>query len=165
MYWCWVFWEIGKSWSRFIEVHGGRDEAAIRKRCPDGRQEVGSEPSLNDIAESARIEGGAGVVGVFMDCDEDNAGGPLRAPELARRFDTVEPRHGDVEHDDIRMKPLRLSKEFASIAHSTDDQTLAGRRLGRQRERRLMTIGQQHARAFRRARIAAEGSFEPRLQR
>ena len=38
------------------------------------------------------------------------------------------------------MKPLRLSKEFASIAQSTDYQTLAGQRFGRQREHRLAII-------------------------
>ena len=37
---CWVFWEIGKSWSRLIEMHGGRDEAAISKHRLDGRREM-----------------------------------------------------------------------------------------------------------------------------
>ena len=92
-----------------------RDEAAIGERCPDGRQEVRSEPRLNDIAEPARIECGSGEVGVFVDREEDQAHRPRRAPELARRFDAVEPRHGDVEHDDIRMELLRLSEEFAPI--------------------------------------------------
>ena len=96
-----------------------------------------------------------------MDREEDEAGRPLRAPELARRFDTVEPRHGDVEHDDIRMEPLRLSKEFASIAHSTDHQTLAGQRVGRQREHRRMIISQQHARVFRGARLEEEAITVP----
>ena len=89
----------------------------IRERCPDGGQEVRSEARLDDIAEPARIECGAGVVGVFVDREEDDAGRPLRASKLARRFDAVEPRHGDVEHDDIRMEPLRLGEELASIAH------------------------------------------------
>src|SRR5271165_163469 len=102
---------------RFIKAHGGRDEAAIRERCPDGRQEVGSEPRLNDKAKPARIECGLSEVGVFVDREEDQACRPLRAPELARRFDAVEPRHCDVEHDDIRTEPLRLSEECASIAH------------------------------------------------
>ena len=31
---------------------------------------------------------------------------------MARRFDAVEPRHGNVEHDDIRTKPLRLGEEL-----------------------------------------------------
>ena len=44
------------------------------------------------------------------------AGRPLRAPEFARRFDAVESRHCDVEHNDIGMEPLRLSEEFSSIA-------------------------------------------------
>src|SRR5271157_4850341 len=109
---------IGRNRFRFIEAQGRRDEAAIGERCPDGRQEVGSEPRLNDIAEPARIECGLGEVGVFVDREEDQARRLVRAPELARRFDAVEPRHGDVEHDDIRMESLRLSKEFASIAHS-----------------------------------------------
>ena len=78
---------------------------------------------------------------------------------MTRGFDAVEPRHGDVEYDDIRMEALRLSEEFASIAHSTDHQTLAGQRFGRQREHRLMIIGQQHTRALRGARVAAERSF------
>src|SRR5271165_875412 len=120
-----VFWcaGVGFIWGnreksvRFIETHGGRDEAAIGERCPDGRQKIGSEPRLNDIAEPACIECGLGEVGVFVDREKDQARGPVRAPELARRFDAVEPRHGDIEHDDIRMKPLRLSEEFASIAH------------------------------------------------
>ena len=73
-----------------------------------------------NIAESARIECGAGVVGVVVDREEDKAGRPLRAHEWTRGFDDVEPRHGDVEYDDIRMEALRLSEEFASIARSTD---------------------------------------------
>jgi hypothetical protein len=56
-----------------------------------------------------------------VDGEEDQARRQARAPELARGFDAVEPRHGDVEHDDIRMEPLRLSEECASIAHRTDD--------------------------------------------
>ena len=89
----------------------------IRKRCPYGREKVRSEPRLHDIAESARIQCGAGVVSVFVDREEDEAGRLRQASELARRLDAVEPRHGDVEHDDIRMEALRLSKEFASIAY------------------------------------------------
>ena len=112
---------MGKTWSRFIEVHGGRDEEAIGERRPDGRQEIGSEPRFNDITEPARIECGLREVGVFMDREEDQARRPVRAPQLARRFDAVEPRHGDVEHDDIRMEPFLLSEECASIAHRTDD--------------------------------------------
>jgi hypothetical protein len=61
-----------------------------------------------------------------MEREEDKTGRPVRAPELARRFDAVEPRHGDVEHDDIRIEPLRLSKKFVSIAHRTDHQIFAG---------------------------------------
>jgi hypothetical protein len=113
--WCWFFWGIGRSQFRFIEAQGGRDEAAIGERSPDGRQEVGSEPPLKDIAEPARIECRLGEVGVFVDREEDQARRPVRATQLARRFDAVEPRHGDVEHDDIRMELLRLSEEFASI--------------------------------------------------
>jgi len=56
------------------------------ERCPDGRQEVGSEPRLNDIAEPARIECGPGEVDVFVDREEDQARRPVRAPALARRF-------------------------------------------------------------------------------
>ena len=78
-----------------------------------GRRSEASRP-LNDIAKPARIEYGLSEVGVFVDCEEDQA---RRVPELARRFDAVEPRHGDVEHDDIRMEPLRLSEECVSIAH------------------------------------------------
>ena len=47
----------------------------------------------------------------------DEAGRRLRASELARRLYSVELRHGNVEHDDIRLEPLRLSEEFVSIAH------------------------------------------------
>ena len=89
----------------------------IRERCPDRRQEVRSEARLDDIAESARVECGAGVVGVFVDREEDEAGRRLRASELARRFNAVKTRHGDVEHDDIRMEALRLGEKFVSIAH------------------------------------------------
>ena len=88
-----------------------------------------------------------------MDREEDEAGRPLRASELARRFDAVKPRHGDVEHDDIRMKPLRLGEELASIAHGTDHQIFVRQRVGGQREHRRMIIRQQHARALRGARV------------
>ena len=47
----------------------------------------------------------------------------VQAPQLTRRFDAVEARHGDVEHDDIRMEPLRFNEEFLSIADFTDHQT------------------------------------------
>lgn len=95
-----------------------------------------------------------------MDREKDETSRPLRAPELARRFDAVEPRHGDVEHDDIRMKPLRLGEEQASLAHRTDDEKFVSQRVGRQCEHRLMIIGQQHTRALRGARAAAERSFD-----
>ena len=41
--------------------------------------EVRSQPRLHDIAESARIEGGAGVVRVFMDRQKDQAGRLIEA--------------------------------------------------------------------------------------
>ncbi len=112
----WVLCEIGRTWSRFIELDVWRDEEAIGKRCPYGGKEIGSEPRLNDITEPARLKCGPGVVGVFVDREKDETSRPLRAPELARRFDAVKPGHGYVQHDDIRMEPLRLSQEFASIA-------------------------------------------------
>ena len=68
------FREIGRTWPRFIEAHGGRDEAAIGERRPDGRQEIGSEPRLDDIAEPTRVERGPGVVGIFVDREKDEAG-------------------------------------------------------------------------------------------
>ena len=76
----------------------------------------------------------------------------------ARRFDAVEPRHGDVEHDDMRMEPLRFSKKFASIADGTDDQIFAGQHSGRQREHGRMIISQEHARALRGAGVGDKGS-------
>src|SRR5208282_2225170 len=57
----------------FFQGNCWRDEAVIGERCPDGRQQVGSEPRLNDIAEPARIECGPGEVGVFVDREEDQA--------------------------------------------------------------------------------------------
>jgi hypothetical protein len=45
----------------FFQGNYLRDEAAIGERCADGRQEVGSEPRLNDIAVPARIECGPGL--------------------------------------------------------------------------------------------------------
>jgi len=131
------------------KTYRGRDEAAIGQRCPNGRQEIRSEPRLDDIAQAARIECCPGEVGVFMDCEEDQAHRPVRAPELARRFDAVEPRHGDVEHDDIRMESLRFSEEFVSIAHNTNDGTFATQRICRQRAHCQMIISQQYTRAFR----------------
>ena len=92
-----------------------------------------------------------------MDREEDQAHRPVRASELARRFDAVEPRHGDAEHDQIRMESLRLSEECASIAHCTDDATFAGQRVGRQREHCRMIISQQHARALREADVGDRG--------
>ena len=47
------------------------DEGAIGERCPDGRQEVGSEPRLDDIAEPAHL---LGEVGVVVDSEEDETG-------------------------------------------------------------------------------------------
>ena len=81
----------------------------------------------------------------------------MRASELARRFDAVEPRHGNVENDDIREEALRLSEELASIAHRTADEKFVGERVDRQCEHRLMIVGQQHTRTLRRAHVAARG--------
>ncbi len=93
------------------------DEAATDERCPDGRQEVGSEPSLNDIAEPTGIQCSAGKVGVFLHCEEDQARSLMRAAQLARRFDAVQSWHRDIEYDDIRMEPVGLCEECSSIAH------------------------------------------------
>ena len=51
----------------------------------EGVQEVGSEPRLNDIAEPARIECGPGEVGVFVDCEEDQAQAATSACSLIGR--------------------------------------------------------------------------------
>jgi hypothetical protein len=78
--WCWFLWEIGRSRSSFIEAHGRRDERAIGKRGPYGRQEIGSEPRLYDIAQPARIECGPGIIGVFVDREEHEPSRLLQAP-------------------------------------------------------------------------------------
>jgi hypothetical protein len=142
----------------FFQGNCWRDETAIGECCPDGRQEVRSEPRLNNITEPARIQCGLGEVGVFVDREKDEAGTPVRAAKLARRFDAVEPGHGDVEHDDIRMEPLRFSKKFASIADGTDNAIFAGQHGGRQREHGRMIISQEHARALREAGVGDKGS-------
>ena len=117
----------------------------IGRGCLAGTPTVGSCPRLNDMAAPARAGTRPGVIGVLVNREEDKADRPLRTPELARRFDAVKPRHGDVEHHGIRMGPLSLSKEFASIVHSTDHQTLAGQRVDRHGEHRLIMILKQHA--------------------
>ena len=71
------------SWIYLGELRGSgassnREARPIRR---EGAQEVGSEPRLNDIAEPARIECGPGEVGVFVDCEEDQARRP--PPALA----------------------------------------------------------------------------------
>jgi hypothetical protein len=48
---------------------------------------------------------------------ENQARRVARIPQSARRFNAVEFRHGDVEHDDIRIEPLCLSEECESIGH------------------------------------------------
>jgi hypothetical protein len=42
----------------------------LGKRRPDGRQELGREPRLEDIAEPARVKCGPGEVGIFADLRE-----------------------------------------------------------------------------------------------
>ena len=87
-------------------------------------EEIRGEPRLrSNVAEPARIECCAGVVGVFVDREKDETGRPRRAPELARRFDAVEPRHGDVEHDDVSIEPLRLSESWRFRTSRRDTNT------------------------------------------
>jgi len=68
----------------FEKSHTG-DEAAIGKRSPDGRQEVGSEARLNDIAEPASIDCSSGEVSVFVDREEDQA----HRPSYRKRITTL----------------------------------------------------------------------------
>jgi hypothetical protein len=139
---CWFRWKIERSRWRLIEAHRGGDKGLIRKRCLDGRQEIRSEARLHDIAESARVESGASVVRIFMDRQEDQAGRLIEVEELARRFDPVKPRHGDVENDNIWMKPLRFHEKLPSIADGTDHQTFVRQRVGGQREHRRMIVSE-----------------------
>jgi hypothetical protein len=81
---------------------------------------------------------------------------------LARRFDAVEPRHGNVEDNNVRVEPLRLGEELVSITHSSDYQTFTGERVGRQRKYRRMIISEQHARALRGARLGGGGRGDHR---
>jgi hypothetical protein len=134
----------------------------IRKRCPYSGKEIRGEPRLNNVAEPARIECGPGVVGVFVDREKDEPSRLVRAPELTRRFNAVEPRHRNVEHDDVRAEPLRLSEELVSITHSSDYQTFTGERVGGQRKYRGMIISEQHARALRGARLGGGGRGDQR---
>ena len=119
-----------------------------------GRRSEG-EARLDDIAAPSAARG---VVGIFVDREKDEAGRSPRAPELACRFDAVQPRHGNVEHDDIRMEPLRLREEFGSIADPGDYQTFTGQHFGRHREHGRMIISQQHARSLRRAGVGDGGN-------
>jgi hypothetical protein len=135
---------------------------AIGERCSDRGQEVGGEPRLDDIAESARVECSLDEVRVFVDRQENETGRLVRAPELARRFNAVEPRHGNVEDNNVRVEPLRLSEEFASITHSSHYRTFTGQRVGRQRKYRRMIISEQHARALRGARVGGRGKCDHR---
>ena len=89
----------------------------------------------------------------------------LRATQPACRFDAIEARHGDVEHDDIGMEPFRLSKEFVSIADFADNQTLDGQGFGRPRKHGLMIVSQQHARALRGGCIRDRGAHGPNYRR
>jgi hypothetical protein len=76
-----------------------RDEAAVGQRCADGRHKVGSEPSLNHIAQPARIECSPGELAPFVNGKEDQAGRVARTSQSVRGFDAIETWHGDGQHD------------------------------------------------------------------
>jgi hypothetical protein len=97
-----------------------------------------------------------------VDRQENETGRLVRAPKLSRGFNAVEPRHCNVEDNNVRVEPRRLSEEFASITHSSDYQTFTGERVGRQRKYRRMIISEQHARELRGARVGGGGKGDHR---
>ena len=57
---------------RSLEADGRGDERATGQRLPQGGDEVGGEPTLDDIPQGAGREGRADVIGVAVDGQEDD---------------------------------------------------------------------------------------------
>jgi hypothetical protein len=100
----------------------------------------------------------AHVVRVFMHGEKHELHAAPGALQLPGGLNAVQTQHGDVEHDDIRIEPLRLSEEFAFMAHCTDDEAFAGQHGGPQCQHPRMIISQQHARTLRGAGVGDGGS-------
>jgi hypothetical protein len=65
----------------------------------------------------------------------------LQALKSVCRFDPTEPRHGDVEHNDIGIESLGLGDQLVSIRHPSDYRTFTGEYVSRQREHRRAVVG------------------------
>jgi hypothetical protein len=132
----------------FFQANHWRNEAVFYEGFVDGRDEAGGQARFDDVGGAARVQSGVHVVRVFMQGEKHELRAAPRALQLPGGFNAVQTRRGNVEHDAIRIGPIRLSEEFAPIAYCTDDEAFVGQHGGRQREHPRMIISQQQTRAL-----------------
>ena len=66
--------------------------------------------------------------------------------DLASRFEAVQQRHRDVEHDEIRLVALRRRDQRPPVGHLADDLALAGQQLLERAEQQRVVVGEQDSR-------------------
>ena len=64
--------------------------------------------------------------------------------DLPAGVETVQKRHRDVEHDDVRLQPLRGLHERPPIRHLADDLALVGEQFLERSEQQRVIVREQH---------------------
>src|SRR5215472_4374195 len=133
----------GAEVARPLQGDGGGHEKATGQRLPHGREKIGREPGLEDIAQGPGGEGGADIVRVRVHGQKDDPGQGTRSPQLLGRLDTVQHGHRDVEHHDVRLEPGRLVQKRLPIADRLDHLEMRFEMSSSDSEEILVVIGQQ----------------------
>src|SRR6478735_1412916 len=85
----------------FLPTNCRRDEQLTGQHRSDRWQKIGSQPFLDDISESADLDGCPNEIGIFVHCEKDQAGLVVRTPKSACRFDAIKLWHRNIENDNI----------------------------------------------------------------
>jgi len=81
--------------------------------------------SLRDVAERPRSQPGGDVLGLFVDCQENNLRPGMNLTKAGGNLKAGQERHGNVEDDDIGIVKKNFANRLLAICGSSKDSKFA----------------------------------------
>ena len=108
-----------------------------------GRNEIGGQPRLDDIASTARLHSRPHIIGIVMHREKHQLRTATSLPEAVRGLDAVQTWHGDVEDHHVRIQPRRCLNHVQPVTDRADDFKLASQQPGNLFKQGWVVIRQQ----------------------
>ena len=128
--------------------NGFRDKSVASENLQQGGNQIGCRGALDDVAVHSNRLGFCYGHRFFVHAEEENTGARFQFLELPCCLETIQKRHGDICHQEVRMKVTGGCQKRFAIPDRPYHVKLRLEQLADQVQKLLIVIRQQYRRSF-----------------